>query len=584
MINESSQIPRNSDPLDNRGRWLQSALSWFGFCIALLCLIVVLGHYVLSVFQAVRWPTKVYFITALLLAFCSPKWALSILIVSLPLLPNLHIQAGHLLHPKVSYFVAYPGFDAVAGFCVGQWLRLYILDKQKLSKIFSPPPWPVGLLLITLTLSSALAIARNLSQSAEYFSLSSFVYTLLRFKLISRLNDYYPVVDLMCYSLAGLLMCGLIRTFRASQNITDEVFRPVMLGLIINAFWGFIQAFTSFGLPPNTLEYRQEIFGFGAQGFQPDTHAFASHMMAGTIGLIGYFFSKNSRVPPLLAISIVLWCLFGIVLSKSRISLLLSIAVLTWLICWLGVHRARLRQHLLPLFFVTAIVVFVMLFVTNNLSWLKDWLLQIKAADFSDVEVLNAISRDRFELHGAAIRMWLDYPFFGVGQGNFFRLSSIKEFSGSHIMYLAGRNLGGENAHNYFLQTLAEVGALGIATFILAMLWPFKAVKNFSSLYPASAMIFALFCGNIYSHPLLIRENMFFLIIFISMLYAQKLNLVTDRVDNENVNSFHKMEKTKWIIISCLIIVVGYYVWQEIGSSFDRLPFEYGRLKGKPIN
>ena len=46
------------------------------------------------------------------------------------------------------------------------------------------------------------------------------------------------------------------------------------------------------------------------------------------------------------------------------------------------------------------------------------------------------------------------FPLFGLGQGSFYRLSGLSNFSPSQAL----RALGGSGAHNYFLQTFVELG------------------------------------------------------------------------------------------------------------------------------
>ena len=577
--NESVSLPKNpflqTLTFEVFSLALRLCISWVGLGIALVCLTVVFGHYLASLFQVVRWPTKIYFVIALVSAFISRKWSTSLLVFSLPLLPNLHVQLEFLLHPKVKYFVAYPGFDVIAGFCLGKWLRSVVIERKKITAVISPPPWPLSFLLIILTASTSVAIARNLWQSAAVFSVPDLLSAALNFKLISRLNDYYPLVDLMAYALAALLFTCLLKTLKTVPNKDDIVFKPIIVGLVFAAGWGILQGLTAFGLSNNTLEYRTDIFGFGAQGFQPDTHAYAAQMMIGTIGLIGYALSRNSQHISIISFGTGLVCWVAIILSKSRVSLLLSAFVASCFIAWLFLNkRFSLRSRLIFAIIVLLMIACLML-MTNNITWLKHLAYQIKGIDFSNAEILNTISRDRYELHRAAIRMWSDFPLFGVGNGNFFRLSAIREFSHSVLMH----RVGGENAHNYFLQTLTEVGLVGSAGFALVLVWPVTKVKNLSILYPVLFAIFAMFCGNIYSHPLLIRENLFLLTVFTALLYSY--------VDQAPVahqapqSQQHHLSLTK-IVTACLVgtggLVLLYFLQQEVTSSFYKLPFESGRL------
>jgi O-antigen ligase len=112
--------------------------------------------------------------------------------------------------------------------------------------------------------------------------------------------------------------------------------------------------------------------------------------------------------------------------------------------------------------------------------------------------------------------MFADSPIFGVGQGNFFRLSSNIDLTQS--IYMAQK--GGENAHNYFLQILAEMGLVGTLVFIFTVAWPFFKIDRFSIIASPAVALLAIALGNVFSHPLLIRPNLILLAVFLSLIYA----------------------------------------------------------------
>jgi O-antigen ligase len=112
--------------------------------------------------------------------------------------------------------------------------------------------------------------------------------------------------------------------------------------------------------------------------------------------------------------------------------------------------------------------------------------------------------------------MFSENPIFGVGQGNFFRLSSNIEIS--HSLYLA--QSGGDNAHNYFLQTLAETGLLGALVFAIAIGWPIYRQKHVADIAAPVFAIAAIALGNLFSHPLLIRPNLILFAVFLALMYS----------------------------------------------------------------
>ena len=547
---------------------LKVSLEWFGLLIILFCLSILVTHFIASFFQPVRWPTKWYFYVSLILALASQKWSTFFILFALPLLPELHIQAQNVLHPSVKYFVGYPGPDVIAGFAIGQWLRLKIIKSSPIQLSDMRPPWPLGLLLLVLTISACVAIARNLSQSSELFLVSELLNKLVTFKLLTRTDNYYPLVDLLMFGFCGLFIISLLYSLRLSAEKDEVIFKPILCGLLVSAYLGIYQAFTRFGLPENTYSYRPENFGYGAQGFQPDLHAFAGHMLLGAVGLFGFIQTIKSNAIRHFSLFVVISCWIALILSKSRASLVFAVCITTVFLVWIFTRWSqRLFNKILTiLIFVTGVVCLILL--TNNYRWIIDFLIAIKDVDPTDFKTLNALSRDRLELHGAAIRMGESFPMFGIGLGNFFRLSSIVDFSGSPYML----SQGGENAHNYFLQTFAEVGLVGLFCFILIFLVPFHHCRLRKYLTPALVAITAIFAGNIYSHSLLIRENLLLLSAFLCLLIVNSSHQSLCSTDNSVPYKGTKtIKKLLLAVISSLVLFLSTI---EVVTSFRRYPFD----------
>jgi hypothetical protein len=155
----------------------------------------------------------------------------------LPLLPTLASQAEFILHPKVKFFIAYPGVDAVIGLFIGQAINS-TYKKESLRTSFAAPPWPVGLTLMVIAISTGITIARNLGQSAATFYLPGFLNNLFRFKHMGIDNDYLALADVIVYSTAAWLMICLLPTIRRSNQKDDLIFKPILIGLFVSA--GFI--------------------------------------------------------------------------------------------------------------------------------------------------------------------------------------------------------------------------------------------------------------------------------------------------------------------------------------------------------
>jgi hypothetical protein len=169
-------------------------------------------------------------------------------------------------------------------------------------------------------------------------------------------------------------------------------------------------------------------------------------------------------------------------------------------------------------------------------------------------------------LHGAALRMALAFPVFGIGLGLFFPLSAIKEFSGSPFMTQAG----GENAHNYFLQTFAEIGLIGILCILIVFVYPFQSRQRDNQYLVAVFGILAIFFGNIYSHSLIIKENIFLLVSLIALMYNLMIDDSFPKPQTKKSDSYLGIIRCAILLFTVLIICLGFI---EVNSSFRKIPF-----------
>jgi O-antigen ligase len=189
--------------------------------------------------------------------------------------------------------------------------------------------------------------------------------------------------------------------------------------------------------------------------------------------------------------------------------------------------------------------------------------------EWNNFAQINTALSERPAIWLAALRMWLAFPLFGVGQGDFGQLSPLFNFGNFAVLR------EGENTHNYFLQTLAETGLVGVLAFVLVIIAPFFLVKDMRVLYPAAIALFSLFLGNIYAHSFLVRENLFLAAIFLGLMYSyvpQEKLLVSPY---QLLRAWKPHHLWKWIIAITCLTFIGLGT-REIYTSFYRFPFEYG--------
>jgi hypothetical protein len=81
-------------------------------------------------------------------------------------------------------------------------------------------------------------------------------------------------------------------------------------------------------------------------------------------------------------------------------------------------------------------------------------------------------------------------------------------------------HLNGENAHNYFLQTITELGLIGFTLFTIVVIRPLFQLNNKRLVMPALICLGSIFLANVYSHSMLVRENLLTAMMVLALIYA----------------------------------------------------------------
>lgn len=549
----------------------------------------------LAYWEIAHWYINVYFLIAVFtITIYRLEWGLAVLIFLLPLSVgsgfqlNAHLNTSFMLLPN-------PGMDLVSGFLIGVLVKNFAskfvnlasnnnLDSDRFKEVLSYSNFPVRHLLpvyvfnLLIVISVSVSISRNLYQSASSTSIRGILFNLIYFRPIDWHDDFVPIIDLLSYTLGFFLLIIVVEILASVSNKNKFIFRPIIAGLLIASMVGLLQSLTGVGLPLTLLDFRRDYLGYAAIGLQPDIHAYAGHMILGALGLLGYTFFSEGRQSKLVATVIFLSWL-GLILSKSRSTFILATLGLCLLV-FIYLYKTR-HQLLFPaisgFLLLGSIMGFLLLSFANSfeklpvLSWLGALISELNTRGFNSWSMWTGVFGARFEIWEGALRMWSSFPIFGVGQGDFYRLSSIASFSRSHFLILNS----GENAHNYFLQVLTETGVMGIAVFALFALYPIIISKNKTKLIPAVIALFSLSLANIFSHSFLLKENLYMGLLLFALLYEAAIkNADQDKFICENKSKKYFSEKLFVRLSITTLIFSGIY---EIYHSYDKSPFEYGR-------
>jgi O-antigen ligase len=498
-------------------------------------------------------------------------------VFALPLLPNLawqiqiHFGYGRILSLHNS------GLDLMAGLFLGglanQWIKTkHISVKQSF-------PWQLGLLMLVLTASVSLAIARNLHQTASPFQLSSLLYNLMHLRSIGWHDDYRPLVDWVVFGCASSLIYIIVTALTSLHNRNEYIFKPLIISLLIAAYVGFKQSKYGMGLSLDQLNFRIDRFGYMALGFQHDIHAFAGQMLIGAIGLWGYLYYAKSIQSKLFILSCIPVFWVALFLSKSKSNFALATICLVFIFTvWLFRH-SRLMLPILKstLFFFVLVVLSVVLF---HGVWISSLIKLTTYFGLPDLNTINLKLSYRPEVYLAALKFFALYPILGLGQSEFYRQSADYALTNSYFLSI---NQNGENAHNYFLQTLAETGLIGITVFTLLIFYPIFRIKNKRLLIPAGLALGAIFIGNIFAHSMLVRENLFIAACFIGLMYAclngEQTSAVTAKVDSINKEPKYSAYSTKLKLLKHPYLIAIFTIFimvaslREVYFSFRSAPF-----------
>lgn len=551
----------------NATRWI----SRLGICLCLSAIaVIVLNQYgalsTLNPYYRVNTPALCLafgFITAAI----SARVAIMGSVFALPLLPTFAWQFQLYTGYGRIQDVHGAGLDLVAGVVLG---CLFNRIFRKLKNTTVHPleefnlPWPAGLAFIVVSLSVAVAIMRNLHQSSATFSLQALVFNLMHLRTLTWHDDYRPLMDWVAYGGAFSLLAVFAPALRRMPDRNDVLFKPLIIGIVIAAMVGWRQSAFGAGLSHSLLNFRVDRFGFAALGFQPDLHAFAAHMLLGAIGLVGYAYYKRSNWVWLAMIALVMplswWLLF---LSKSKASLALavlcSISIVT---LWLLRKRVKPTRALLGL--ITLCVAVLISATAAPALWHKGLSQLAAQLGLPDLLSLNLKLSYRPEVYRAALYMFLLFPFAGLGQAEFYRQSANPELSRSFFLSI---EQNGENAHNYFLQALVENGLLGFCVLVFFVIYPILKSDDKKNLIPALFALLAIACGNLFSHSLLVRENLLIAASFIALLYAWAPQISNSGGDIHQLSSSAlNFLKNKYIVGVLICISIGLVIYETIKS------------------
>jgi hypothetical protein len=323
---------------------------------------------------------------------------------------------------------------------------------------------------------------------------------------------------------------------------------------VIILYYALWSKFTGIG-------YYRDGATIGANSFFPDLHAYGGYALAAFLGGLYYLRSDQplvkwtTRVFSLLAAA-------GVIVSASRFSIMMLFLASIGYVAFFLIKQSKkylLTSIIVILSFISAVF---LLNYWGDRGLLQNLAMVLKAKSFEDI---NLALSYRPEIFRSALLMYSHYPILGLGKGNFLRESSIGEFSESYFFSILNK---GENAHNYFLQILAETGIIGFSLFCAIFIYQACYLRNRHNQI-VTVLIVGIFLGNLYGHSLLIPN---ILVLLFILLGCSNTEVQEDAIPaNLFYTSFTKPRRYL-LIAAATILVIG--AMAEVKTSYGKIPFQ----------
>ena len=278
---------------------------------------------------------------------------------------------------------------------------------------------------------------------------------ILRYTLI----DFYLI-------LLFLIFGSVIKQIKNQEFLIYSTMKLWTFAAIINILGCFIAILTG---RTNFLGTDILRYGMRFKGFFKDPNVLAPFL---TIPALYWFenYLKNNK-KNLLYLVISLFLMAGIVLSFSRAAWL-NIFFSVLILLFLNLKKINLRKYFRMFVFLFVVFISLLFILQANITILGYNLSEF----FINRLGLQGYDQDRFEFQRAFIRGLENAPLFGIGPGNYGKLTE------------------GYATHSLYFRTLGEKGIFGL--FVLALL-VIISLKNFWKIRKAYAFLFAGFIGNL---------------------------------------------------------------------------------------
>ena len=533
--------------------WLRVRAAYFRLFVA-LTLTIAIASFLRDRGQVLSNVSLWVFLVPFAVSFWRTQTGFLVTIFLLTVTPSLHMQLNVLAGTGLHAW-AYPGVDCCLGFLAAWVIKGGLRSADEVLDRF-----PSGSLLLFhawVALSAVIAVGRNIWQSASELSLRGLTYNVWLTRGISWHDDYYPLQDPFFFSVAVAMLFS-VRTMLdlGGDRLLRRLVGVVLAGATTNVLFALWQKSTGKGWINGEL-------ATSVNAFWPDLHSFgvfmASALFLGCGFLLNHSLVLKVKTSALLA---TLAAAVGLYLSGSRSTVFfVSAAVVGW--AFWAVVKLRGWRRAFPLVAVLAIVTAVHWTLDHGYRGLSYASLSQRLSELNP-RSLNEVLSYRPEIWAAALRMYLAFPLFGLGQGAFYRLSAVPQFSGSEFLV----NMNGEGVHNDILRILVELGPVGMGLLLFTFI-PFLRLGRLNFRFVSFYALAGIALGNVYTNTLLVRELLMLFAVFVGGYFWEAQAVGSARWRPPAVMT------TRYFGAALMVFVLAALI--EVVVSFGRFPFTYGQ-------
>lgn len=529
-------------------------IRWGYFCLLVgLSLAVVLTSFLRERAQLLVDISFWFFCATFLMSLASLRAGLLLAVLLLTVSPGLHHQLNSLLGGNLNAW-AYAGVDCLIGFLAAWITRGGMLDARPLMSRF-----PIGAILalhLWVAISALVSVGRNLWQSASELTVRGVAYNVWITRGLSFQDDYFPIQDLFFVGIAVMVLVAVwTQMSSGGERLLRGIAAMVLTGASANAVVGAWQKASGkgwFAGDPGDIN-----------AFWPDIHSFAALMVVAIAVGLGLLVSRRLETRGRLAVVVaMITSSIGLYVSGSRSTVLMVLLLLLVASVW-SFFLVRGWWRAVPILLVGSVAMAAGLLLATGYRGVNFGTLEA-ALDSKNLAALNAAVSYRPEIWRSALTMYAEGPFFGLGQGEFHRLSSIAAFSKSDV--LAG--MGGAGAHNYFLHAWVELGAIGLILMLLIAL-PFVRLGSFNFRYVGFYALAGVAVGNLYGHALLVREMLVLSAVLAGVYLWEVQTIEAARLKTPSGRAVR--------FVAILLTGLTLAATVEVASSLTRMPFSYGQ-------